>query len=77
MAAAALSLFLIIHYRYDRSSAESATGRNIRLEAAPAVDLEALCRSIGVQSIYTVDPADTDASRKVIAQAMKEPHVTL
>lgn len=54
-----------------------ATGRNIRLEAAPAVDLEALCRSIGVQSIYTVDPADTDASRKVIAQAMKEPHVTV
>jgi indolepyruvate ferredoxin oxidoreductase alpha subunit len=54
-----------------------ATGRNIRLEPAPAVDLEALCRSVGVQSVYTVDPADTDASRKTISQAMKEPHVTV
>ena len=36
-----------------------ATGRDIRLREAPAVDLEALCRVLGAASVRVVDPADT------------------
>ncbi len=35
------------------------TGRNIRLQSAPAVNLEALCRELGAASVRIVDPADT------------------
>jgi indolepyruvate ferredoxin oxidoreductase alpha subunit len=54
-----------------------ATGLNIRLQAAPAVDLEALCRAIGVTSIQVVDPADTLATQRALAAAMAEETVSV
>lgn len=49
-----------------------ATGRNLRLEPSATVDLEALCKAIGVSSVRVVDPADTYASQKAIAAALDE-----
>ncbi|MCQ2483199.1 MAG: indolepyruvate ferredoxin oxidoreductase subunit alpha [Clostridia bacterium] len=47
-----------------------ATGKNIRLKDAPALDLEGLCRSLGVASIRVVDPVDTFECEKVIKEEL-------
>ena len=52
------------------------TGLDIRLAAAPAVDLEALCAAVGVRSVRVVDPADSAASQKVLAEEMAKPEVS-
>lgn len=54
-----------------------ATGLDLHLRPAPMVDLEALCRSLGVQSIRVVDPADMEACRRQIGQAMQEEQVSV
>lgn len=46
------------------------TGKNARGQAAPAVDLEALVRSLGVEDVAVVDPADLKASRAAMKAAM-------
>ena len=48
------------------------TGKNIRLEAAPAVSLERLCESLGVrpEAIRVVDPVDTFECEKVIREEL-------
>lgn len=55
----------------------AASGLDIHNQPAPELDLEQLCRAIGVRSIYEVDPADIKACVKVIKQAVEEPHVTV
>jgi indolepyruvate ferredoxin oxidoreductase, alpha subunit len=54
-----------------------ATGKNIRLQDAPALDLEALCRAVGVRSIRVLDPADTNLAEQVIAEEMARPGVSV
>lgn len=48
------------------------TGKNIRLEAAPAVSLEKLCESLGVvpEAIRVVDPVDTFGCEQVIKEEL-------
>lgn len=53
------------------------TGKNIRLEEAPAVDLEALCRSLGVASVRVIDPVDTFGSEKVIKEELEKDVVSV
>jgi indolepyruvate ferredoxin oxidoreductase alpha subunit len=47
-----------------------ASGSNIKGEAAPSIDLEALCRAIGVAHVYVVDPHDIPGTRKVLKEAV-------
>ncbi|CAG35993.1 probable indolepyruvate ferredoxin oxidoreductase, alpha subunit [Desulfotalea psychrophila LSv54] len=56
-----------------------ATGYNIKGEAANALDLEALCRAVGVKHVYTVDPHDIIKTREVMkeAVALDEPSVVI
>ena len=42
------------------------TGKNIRGEAATAVNLELLCKAVGIEDIYTVDPYDIENVEKLL-----------
>ena len=53
------------------------TGKNIRLEEAPAVDLEGLCKSLGVASVRVVDPVDTFGAEKVIKEELEKDVVSV
>ena len=55
------------------------TGKNIRLEAAPAVSLEKLCESLGVrpEAIRVVDPVDTFECEKVIKEELSRDVVSV
>ncbi len=55
------------------------SGYGIKGEAANAIDLEALCRAIGVKHIYVVDPHDVVETRKVLKEAiaLAEPSVVI
>ncbi len=44
------------------------SGRTLSGDAAPALDLEALCTSLGVQSVRRVDPLDLATTRAVLAE---------
>ena len=46
----------------------AATGKNLKGEPAPAIDLETLCRAIGVNRVRTVDSFD----REALAAVLKE-----
>ena len=48
------------------------TGFDIRGNEVPSVNLEALCKAIGVPSVKIVDPADTFVTQKIIAEEMKK-----
>jgi indolepyruvate ferredoxin oxidoreductase, alpha subunit len=50
-----------------------ASGRNIFGAEAPAVDLEALCRSLGVKQVVVVNPHDIEATRKVLKAEIERP----
>ncbi len=54
-----------------------ASGLDIHEKPAPAVDLEALCRALGVESIRVVDPADTIATQKAVTAALAEDQVSV
>lgn len=56
-----------------------ATGYNIKGEAAVELDLENLCRSIGVKHVYVVNPHEVPETRKVLqeAVALEEPSVVI
>jgi len=49
------------------------TGVTITGDASTVVDLEALCRAIGVKHVYTVNPNDIEASLKVLKQEIARP----
>lgn len=53
------------------------TGLDIHGQPAPALDLEALCRAIGVGSIRVVDPADTFGAQAVIKEEVARPGVSV
>jgi indolepyruvate ferredoxin oxidoreductase alpha subunit len=57
--------------------AHPATGTTIRGDVAPAVDLPALCRSLGVQSVRTVDPYDLAETRLALQEAIAAPGVSV
>ena len=50
-----------------------ATGKNIRGEPTPQVDLEQLCHAIGVRHVKVVDALDNDAVEKAIKEAIALP----
>lgn len=56
-----------------------ATGYNIKGEAANALDLAGLCKSIGVKHVYEVDPHDIVGTREILkeAVALDEPSVVI
>lgn len=54
-----------------------ASGKNIRLQPAPAIDLETLCRSVGVTSVRTVDPVDTYEVEKVVKEEIAKDCVSV
>ena len=55
------------------------TGKNIRLEAAPAVSLELLCQSVGVlpENIRVVDPVETYECEKIIKEELSKDQVSV
>ncbi|MBI4254396.1 MAG: indolepyruvate ferredoxin oxidoreductase subunit alpha [Candidatus Rokubacteria bacterium] len=54
-----------------------AAGATIRGDTAPTVDLPALCRSLGVTSVTTVDPYDLAATRLALQHAIATPGVSV
>ncbi len=56
-----------------------ASGKSILGEPAPSVDLEQLCRAIGVKRVTVINPHDIDATRKVLKEeiAATEPSVII
>lgn len=48
-----------------------ATGYNIKGEAATEIDLEALCRAVGVKHVYVVNPHEVSESKKVLKEAVE------
>ncbi len=57
----------------------AASGYSIKGEAANALDLEALCRAVGVKNVYKVNPHDIVETRKVLKEAVEltEPSVVI
>jgi indolepyruvate ferredoxin oxidoreductase alpha subunit len=49
------------------------TGRTLQKDPAPAVDLEALVRAVGVRHVAVVDPWDLKSVRKAVKEAMADP----
>lgn len=55
------------------------SGYSIKGEAANALDLEALCRAVGVRHVFKVNPHDVVGTRKILKEAveLKEPSVVI
>lgn len=55
------------------------SGSSIKGEAANAIDIEALCRAVGVKHVYKVNPHDVVETRKVLKEAvdLEEPSVVI
>ncbi len=49
-----------------------ASGYNMKGEAASQLDLEALCRAVGVKHVYKVNPHDVPETRKVMKEAVEQ-----
>jgi indolepyruvate ferredoxin oxidoreductase alpha subunit len=47
-----------------------ATGRTLKGDIAPMVDLESLCRSLGVKHVVTVDPHNLKMTKKAVQEAI-------
>jgi indolepyruvate ferredoxin oxidoreductase alpha subunit len=56
-----------------------ATGRTLMGDEAPELDLETLCKAIGVKRTFCVDPRDVEALEKLIREetATREPSVII
>ncbi|MDD3813416.1 MAG: indolepyruvate ferredoxin oxidoreductase subunit alpha [Desulfocapsaceae bacterium] len=68
------SLLIILDNRITAMTGQQnnpASGCNIKGEAANAIDLEALCRAVGVKHVDVVNPHDINASRKVLDKALE------
>jgi len=50
-----------------------ATGRNLMGEKAPEVDLEVLCRAIGVKRVKVVDPLDLEQLKDTVKTEVADP----
>ncbi len=53
------------------------TGYTLGGEKSYQVDLEGLCRSVGVKHIHTIDPYDLDETRDLIRREMERPEVSV
>jgi len=53
------------------------TGYTLNGEPAYLVDLEAICRALGVKHVVTIDPFQMDNTRAVIKEAMERPEVSV
>lgn len=54
-----------------------ATGITIRGEASPVLDMEALCRAIGVKHVYRVNPHDIKATGRILKREIGRPEVSV
>ena len=54
-----------------------ASGHNILGEPAPAVDLEQLCKALGVARVVVVNPHDIEATRKVLKEEIASPEASV
>ena len=56
-----------------------ASGMTIKGEPAHALDLEALCRAVGVKHVYVVNPHEVVETRRVLKEAVElnEPSVVI
>jgi indolepyruvate ferredoxin oxidoreductase alpha subunit len=57
--------------------AHPAAGTTIRGDAAPSLDIPALCRALGVPWVRVVDPYDLAQTRLVLAEAIAQPGVSV
>lgn len=55
----------------------AATGKTINGEAAYSVDMEALCKSVGVKHVYVIDAFDIITLEKVIKEATAMEEITV
>ncbi len=53
------------------------TGFNLKGDPAAKVDLEALCRAIGIRRVCVVDPYDLDACEKAIREELAAPEASV
>jgi len=68
------SLLIILDNRITAMTGQQnnpASGCNIKGEAANAIDLEALCRAVGVKQVDVVNPHDINGCRKVLEKALE------
>ncbi|MCX5871403.1 MAG: indolepyruvate ferredoxin oxidoreductase subunit alpha [Deltaproteobacteria bacterium] len=68
------SLLIIFDNRITAMTGQQnnpASGCNIKGEAANAIDLEALCRAVGVRHVDVVNPHDINGCRKVLEKALE------
>jgi indolepyruvate ferredoxin oxidoreductase alpha subunit len=54
-----------------------ASGRTILGDAAPELDLEQLCRALGVQRVIVVNPHDVETTRKVLKEEIESPELSV
>lgn len=68
------SLLIILDNRITAMTGQQnnpASGCNIKGEAANAIDLEALCRAVGVRHVDIINPHDINGCRKVLDMALE------
>lgn len=53
------------------------SGHTLGGAEVPAVDIEALCRAVGVQHVRVIDPSDLEATREVLREEMERPAVSV
>jgi indolepyruvate ferredoxin oxidoreductase alpha subunit len=74
------SLLIILDNRITAMTGQQnnpASGYSIKGEAANAIDLEALCRAVGVTHVDVVNPHDIKACRKVLDKALERDEVSV
>jgi indolepyruvate ferredoxin oxidoreductase alpha subunit len=49
------------------------SGLTLRGDTAAPVDIEALCRAIGVKHVYSVNPNDIEATQKIVKREIERP----
>lgn len=53
------------------------TGKTIRGEIAPIVNIELLCKAIGINRVRTVDPCDLDEFEKAVSEEIQSEEVSV
>ncbi|WP_305041023.1 indolepyruvate ferredoxin oxidoreductase subunit alpha [Geoalkalibacter sp.] len=53
------------------------TGYSLKGDPSYQVDLEGLCRSVGVKHVYTIDPYGLEETRELIKREMERPEVSV
>ncbi len=74
------SLLIILDNRITAMTGQQnnpASGCNIKGEAANAINLEALCKAVGVKHVKVVNPHDIKACRKALDKALERDEVSV